>query len=70
MPGFMPGIHVLKHARQIPKTWMAGTSPAMTQNSELTKGQTALLHPQFADRLDELVGVGLRQIDIGLGDIR
>ncbi len=26
MPGFVPGIHVLR----IPKTWMAGTSPAMT----------------------------------------
>ena len=26
MPGFMPGIHDLKSA----KTWMAGTSPAMT----------------------------------------
>jgi hypothetical protein len=29
MPGFMPGIHVLK-ALQVQKTWMAGTSPAMT----------------------------------------
>ncbi len=26
MPGFMPGIHVLLRI----KTWMAGTSPAMT----------------------------------------
>jgi hypothetical protein len=29
MPGFMPGIHVL--LIEI-KTWMAGTSPAMTLN--------------------------------------
>jgi hypothetical protein len=27
MPGLVPGIHVLAAAR---KTWMAGTSPAMT----------------------------------------
>jgi hypothetical protein len=27
MPGLVPGIHVLGAAR---KTWMAGTSPAMT----------------------------------------
>jgi hypothetical protein len=29
MPGFMPGIHVFGR-RGSPKTWMAGTSPAMT----------------------------------------
>jgi hypothetical protein len=29
MPGFMPGIHVLSFPSQS-KTWMAGTSPAMT----------------------------------------
>ncbi|MGN6310477.1 MAG: hypothetical protein ACTHNN_13085 [Xanthobacteraceae bacterium] len=29
MPGFMPGIHVLKNIAGS-KTWMAGTSPAMT----------------------------------------
>jgi hypothetical protein len=28
MPGLVPGIHVLNRALQ--KTWMAGTSPAMT----------------------------------------
>jgi len=28
MPGFMPGIHVFAGS----KTWMAGTSPAMTQS--------------------------------------
>jgi hypothetical protein len=28
MPGLVPGIHVLFGARS--KTWMAGTSPAMT----------------------------------------
>jgi hypothetical protein len=29
MPGFMPGIHVFAEIQQS-KTWMAGTSPAMT----------------------------------------
>jgi hypothetical protein len=29
MPGLVPGIHVLA----VSKTWMAGTSPAMTQSS-------------------------------------
>jgi len=28
MPGLVPGIHVFAAAR---KTWMAGTSPAMTR---------------------------------------
>ena len=28
MPGLVPGIHALKES----KTWMAGTSPAMTEN--------------------------------------
>jgi hypothetical protein len=28
MPGFMPGIHVFTDTRT--KTWIAGTSPAMT----------------------------------------
>jgi hypothetical protein len=31
MPGFMPGIHVLLISGI--KTWMAGTSPAMTKES-------------------------------------
>jgi hypothetical protein len=30
MPGLVPGIHVLR-ARSAFKTWMAGTSPAMTK---------------------------------------
>ena len=30
MPGLVPGIHVL--AASVRKTWMAGTSPAMTLN--------------------------------------
>ena len=29
MPGLVPGIHALKGHKQF-KTWMAGTSPAMT----------------------------------------
>jgi hypothetical protein len=35
MPGLVPGIHVFKTARRkkkdVQKTWMAGTSPAMTK---------------------------------------
>jgi hypothetical protein len=31
MPGLVPGIHVLLLLR-IFKTWMAGTSPVMTEN--------------------------------------
>jgi len=31
MPGFMPGIH--DFLGEGPKSWMAGTSPAMTSNS-------------------------------------
>jgi hypothetical protein len=30
MPGFVPGIHVLKFDAGL-KTWMAGTGPAMTR---------------------------------------
>jgi hypothetical protein len=33
MPGLVPGIHVLREAAT-PKAWMAGTSPAMTENAE------------------------------------
>jgi hypothetical protein len=32
MPGLVPGIHVLLVE---PKTWMAGTSPAMTKTKEI-----------------------------------
>jgi hypothetical protein len=33
MPGLVPGIHVLRDVK-IKKTWMAGTSPAMTERVE------------------------------------
>jgi hypothetical protein len=42
MPGFMPGIHVFA-AFQGNKTWMAGTSPAMTIDVAAT------LRPSFRD---------------------
>ncbi|MDB5636313.1 MAG: hypothetical protein JWP51_1221 [Bradyrhizobium sp.] len=32
MPGLVPGIHVLT-AHHLEKTWMAGTSPAMTASA-------------------------------------
>jgi hypothetical protein len=31
MPGLVPGIHVFLAALSQSKTWMAGTSPAMTE---------------------------------------
>jgi hypothetical protein len=34
MPGLVPGIHVLADAPRR-NTWMAGTSPAMTENAEI-----------------------------------
>ena len=44
MPGFMPGSHAFIHAEHI-KTWMAGTSPAMTWDGQM---------PSFMDlALDE-----------------
>jgi hypothetical protein len=39
MPGFMPGIHVLRR-RSRKKTWMAGTSPAMTTERLREFGET------------------------------
>ena len=33
MPGLVPGIHALTVVRH-KKTWMAGTSPAMTEGTE------------------------------------
>jgi hypothetical protein len=30
MPGLVPGIHAFLGRQQLNKTWMAGTSPAMT----------------------------------------
>jgi tRNA-Thr(GGU) m(6)t(6)A37 methyltransferase TsaA len=40
MPGLVPGIHVLFSAEQS-KTWMAGTSPAMTEIEIMTKDPNA-----------------------------
>jgi hypothetical protein len=31
MPGLVPGIHVFAARPQVRKTWMAGTSPAVTK---------------------------------------
>jgi NAD(P)-dependent dehydrogenase (short-subunit alcohol dehydrogenase family) len=48
MPGLVPGIHVLIHVAQRKKTWMAGTSPAMTRDVSRSKrmrlaGKTAIV---------------------------
>src|SRR5579872_5279509 len=37
MPGLVPGIHVFLYAWQ-PKTWMAGSSPAMTEKRPSAQG--------------------------------
>src|SRR5690242_6269051 len=47
MPGFMPGIHVLAE----PKTWMAGTSPAMTLIELIALGRVVAA-------VDQEVGAG------------
>src|SRR5436305_4085249 len=39
-PGFVPGIHVFRPA-ELRKTWMAGTSPAMTRPSDAYDGLSA-----------------------------
>jgi hypothetical protein len=41
MPGFMPGIHVI-WLRALSKTWMAGTSPAMTTYGLAFEDQTRI----------------------------
>ena len=46
MPGFMPGIHVLPSAQQ--KTWMAGTSPAMTTVGALCSSAPAFVRSDDA----------------------
>ena len=44
MPGLVPGIHVLAAS----KTWMPGTSPAMTANDNMkTKGSTTMKNTPF-----------------------
>jgi len=50
MPGPVPGIHVFTASQQ-EKTWMAGTSPAMTNNA------LTLRHPRllFGSQQDKLV---------------
>jgi hypothetical protein len=43
MPGLVPGIHVLLFL--ITKTWMAGTSPAMTNIRKRHENNEGSLHP-------------------------
>jgi hypothetical protein len=40
MPGLVPGIHVFR--RQTRKTWMAGTSPAMTRRGNVARMSEAI----------------------------
>jgi uncharacterized protein len=52
MPGLVPGIHVFTEAAAR-KTWMAGTSPAMTKKPEKAMNRTEALKKlrTFADPL-------------------
>jgi len=52
MPGFMPGIHVFFRAKPESKTWMAGTSPAMTELgvSDSEAGPPRLLSEAFGPK--------------------
>ena len=67
MPGLVPGIHVFT-TLQLVKTWMAGTSPAMT--IELLRNASPLSFPRIAvqrsacfrtpmSRASRLVGHGI-----------
>ena len=53
MPGLVPGIHTLRYCRQ--RTWMAGTSPAMTRGDsvpwcgELTKDSLKTVLQAYID---------------------
>jgi hypothetical protein len=56
MPGLVPGIHVLAHWWEV-KTWMAGTSPAMTNclralrcNCHVRRGNPRNFFATFIDR--------------------
>jgi len=42
MPGFVPGIHAWSAIADGKKTWMAGTSPAVTNCAILRVDQTGL----------------------------
>ena len=55
MPGLVPGIHVLEFA--ISKTWMAGTSPAMTK--------TLVFAANASPSPEQLLDIRELQFDIG-----
>src|SRR5437763_17179572 len=67
MPALVAGIHVFRTARS--KTWMAGTSPAMTrQCTDLNSSRSSLLARRHAFERQLLhSGGGLREIDIAFG---
>src|SRR3982074_1741291 len=65
MAGLVPAIHV-SFLRGRVKTWMPATSAGMTE-----RVSPASLHSELlVGAIDEFVGVGLRQVDIRLGDLR
>ena len=73
MPGFMPGIHVFTTWQRI-KTWMAGTSPAMTSDrqclSTVMPGLVPGIHVLAAYYLDGIdVLFAARQLAAAFGDL-
>jgi hypothetical protein len=51
MPGLVPGIHVFdEHRRK--KTWMAGTSPAMTRSFFVNAMFTTFMRVRFTNVFD------------------
>jgi DNA transformation protein and related proteins len=66
MPGLVPGIHVFT-AKQNPKTWMAGTSPAMT-HTEAAAQESYHMDPEFIRELFASFGpVTVKRLFGGLG---
>ena len=69
MPGLMPGIHVARYPN---KTWMAGSSPAMTHIDQLWLGfaaATALIGTSVKPRVSAAFAhAAMRSIDAGSAD--
>jgi hypothetical protein len=49
MPGLVPGIHDLLASSHQRKTWMAGTSPAMTSAAQMSEKFRALDEQVYVD---------------------
>src|SRR5436305_8596667 len=74
MPGLVPGIHVLLRHYRLRKSWMAGTSPAMTELTVLPSRQLRTFPERHQFRVRDLAphrghpAIGARH-DLLLGDV-